>query len=99
MRQVPTECGSSPAHHWSGGHSPRQVCPISIIVTTIQRNQDLVEPVGSTTLEAGDELVLIGRSDDIDAIRTIASGVRPGGTFPRMPIRRTLSRKSQRPRK
>jgi hypothetical protein len=49
--------------------------PISIIVTTIQRNRDLVVPSGSTVLEAGDELVLIGRTSDIDTIRAIASGV------------------------
>ena len=49
--------------------------PISIIVTTIQRARDLVVPSGNTVLEAGDELVLIGRSSDIDAIRAIASGV------------------------
>jgi H+/Cl- antiporter ClcA/CBS domain-containing protein len=49
--------------------------PISIIVTTIQRDRDLVVPSGTTVLEAGDELVLIGRSSDIDATRTIASGV------------------------
>jgi CBS domain-containing protein len=49
--------------------------PISIIVTTIQRDRDLVVPSGTTVLEAGDELVLIGRSSDIDAIRAIASGV------------------------
>jgi chloride channel protein, CIC family len=49
--------------------------PISIIVTTIQRNQDLVVPSGSTKLEVGDELVLIGRSSDIDTIRAIASGL------------------------
>ncbi len=49
--------------------------PVSIIVTTIQRNHDLVVPTGSTKLEAGDELVLIGRSSDIDTIRAVASGV------------------------
>jgi CIC family chloride channel protein len=49
--------------------------PVSIIVTTIQRDRDLVVPSGSTVLEAGDELVLIGRSSDIDAIRSIASGI------------------------
>ncbi len=49
--------------------------PVSIIVTTIQRQRDLVVPSGSTVLEAGDELVLIGRSSDIDGIRAIASGV------------------------
>jgi H+/Cl- antiporter ClcA/CBS domain-containing protein len=49
--------------------------PVSIIVTTIQRNRDLVVPTGSTKLQAEDELVLIGRPSDIDAIRAIASGV------------------------
>jgi H+/Cl- antiporter ClcA/CBS domain-containing protein len=49
--------------------------PVSIIVTTIQRNRDLVVPTGSTKLKAGDELVLLGRSIDIDTIRAVASGV------------------------
>ncbi len=47
--------------------------PISIIVTTIQRHRDLVVPEGSTVLEGGDELVLIGSASDIDAIRILAS--------------------------
>ena len=49
--------------------------PVSIIVTTIQRKRDLVVPNGSTKLEAGDELVLLGSSRDIDSIRAIAAGV------------------------
>ena len=49
--------------------------PVSIIVTTIQRKRDLVVPTGSTKLQAGDELMLIGRPSDIDAIRVIAAGV------------------------
>jgi H+/Cl- antiporter ClcA/predicted transcriptional regulator len=48
--------------------------PASIIVTTIQRHRDLVVPVGSVRFEAGDELVLIGRSGDIDTIRASAAG-------------------------
>jgi Trk K+ transport system NAD-binding subunit len=48
--------------------------PISIIVTTILRKRDLVVPNGSTVLKAGDELVLIGRSSDVDELRTIAGG-------------------------
>jgi CIC family chloride channel protein len=43
--------------------------PLSIIVTTILRKQDLVVPNGSTVLEVGDELVVIGQSSDIDLIR------------------------------
>ena len=49
--------------------------PVSIIVTTIRRKQDLVVPTGSTKLETGDELMLIGRPSDIDSIRVIAAGV------------------------
>jgi len=48
--------------------------PVSIIVTTIQRGQDLVVPAGSTRLEAGDELVLIGQSSDIGTTNVMASG-------------------------
>ena len=47
--------------------------PTSIIVTTIQRHRDLVVPEGTTVLEVGDELVLIGNTSDIDAIRGLAS--------------------------
>ena len=63
----------------------RASLPISIIVTTIQRRRDLVVPSGSTVLEAGDELVLIGRSSDIDAIRALASstdGLHPDSVQP-----------------
>jgi CBS domain-containing protein len=47
--------------------------PLSIIVTTIQRQRDLVVPSGSTVLESGDELILIGNTRDFDAIRVLAS--------------------------
>jgi len=63
----------------------RSGLPISVIVTTIQRRQDLVVPDGSTVLEAGDELLLIGQSSDIDVIRRVAAGRAsdPGGHRPR----------------
>jgi len=51
--------------------------PISVIVTTIQRRRDLVVPDGRTVLEAGDELLLIGQSSDIDGIRRVAGVVFP----------------------
>ena len=57
------------------GRSLRQSrLPVSVIVTTIQRNRDLVVPDGNTVLQPGDELVLIGSSSDIDAIRSNGSG-------------------------
>ena len=59
--------------------------PISIIVTTIQRHRDLVVPEGSTVLEGGDELVLIGNAGDIDAIRILASPPGLPLTMPRFP--------------
>ncbi len=52
--------------------------PISVIVTTMQRCRDLLVPDGSTVLEAGDELVLIGPDADIEAIRELATGPAPG---------------------
>ena len=75
MRRVPTECSSATGSPLAGQSLDKAGLPVSIIVTTIQRNQDLVVPSGNTKLEAGDELVLIGRSSDIDTIRAIASGV------------------------
>ena len=47
--------------------------PISVIVTTIQRRRDLVVPDGATTLDEGDELVIIGPAADIESIRRSAS--------------------------
>ena len=62
-------------------HSPlvnrplrRAGLPEGIIVTTIQRGQDLVVPVGNTMLKSGDRLVVIGEPEGIDALKTTASG-------------------------
>ncbi len=67
--------GSSPL----AGLTLRQVeLPMSIIVTTIQRHRDLVVPDGTTVLEGGDELVLIGSEDDIETVRSLASPARHG---------------------
>ena len=46
--------------------------PLSVIITTIQRNFDLVVPDGETVLQPGDELVLIGSSADIAEVRESA---------------------------
>jgi hypothetical protein len=68
--------------------------PLSVIITTIQRNRDLMVPNGDTVLQPGDELVLIGSPVDIAAVReravtqptnsssTDQSGVRPGVPHP-----------------
>ena len=66
----------------------RSDLPISVIVTTIQRRQDLIVPDGSTVLEAEDELVLIGQSSDVDVIREVAAG--------RTSVRSVLSRRAHR---
>ena len=47
--------------------------PPSVIVTTIQRQRDLVVPNGDTVLTPGDELVLIGNPNDISAVRDLAA--------------------------
>lgn len=59
--------------------------PASVIVTTIQRDRDLVVPTGGTVLEAGDELILIGSSSDIKAIRSLASGANGNSVTPSSP--------------
>jgi CIC family chloride channel protein len=46
--------------------------PPSIIITTIQRNRDLVVPDGETLIGPGDELVVIGTPRDLSATRTLA---------------------------
>ena len=43
-------------------------------MTTIQRQRDLLVPDGNTVLEAGDELVIIGPTTEIDAIRALVAG-------------------------
>jgi hypothetical protein len=44
-----------------------------VIITTIQRNRDLVVPNGDTVLIPGDELVLIGDAGDIAAVCACAA--------------------------
>jgi H+/Cl- antiporter ClcA/CBS domain-containing protein len=51
--------------------------PPSIVVTTIERDRDLVIPNGTTVLEPGDRLALIGSPGDIERLRAEASGT-PG---------------------
>lgn len=47
--------------------------PLSVIITTIQRNRDLVVPNGDTVLVAGDELMLIGNASDITEVHHLAA--------------------------
>jgi uncharacterized protein with PhoU and TrkA domain len=47
--------------------------PLTAIVTTIQRNRDLVVPSGDTVLAPGDELVLIGSTSDLSVVRDLAT--------------------------
>ena len=46
--------------------------PLSVIVTTIERNREIVVPSGDTVLAAGDQLLLIGKQSDVDQFRTLA---------------------------
>jgi CIC family chloride channel protein len=48
--------------------------PDGVIVTSIHRGQDLLIPVGDTVLQGGDRLVVIGRPEDVDILRAMASG-------------------------
>ncbi len=56
--------------------------PPSIIITTIQRNRDLVVPNGDTVLGTGDELVVIGTSNDLAVTRTMAETPPPNKSIP-----------------
>ena len=56
--------------------------PPSIIITTIQRNRDLVVPNGDTVLGTGDELVVIGTPNDIAVTRTMAETPPPNKSIP-----------------
>jgi CBS domain-containing protein len=47
--------------------------PLSVIITTIQRDRDLVVPNGDTVLVTGDELMLIGNAGDITAVHHLAT--------------------------
>jgi CIC family chloride channel protein len=59
------------------GRTLRQAhLPPSIMVTTVRRHRDLVVPTGTTVLEAGDELVVIG---DPSAIGDLGSAAGPQG--------------------
>jgi CBS domain-containing protein len=56
--------------------------PLSVIVTSIQRDHDLVVPNGDTVLTPGDELVLIGNSSDFAAVRELAAAQVNGRSTP-----------------
>jgi H+/Cl- antiporter ClcA/CBS domain-containing protein len=53
--------------------------PLSVIVTTVQRNRDLVVPDRDTVLRPGDELVVIGSPADIDGVRALGGSRRAVG--------------------
>jgi hypothetical protein len=51
------------------GHQLRNApLPDGVIVTTIERDRDVIVPAGDTVLQAGDHLLLIGATDDIESI-------------------------------
>ncbi len=54
--------------------------PEGVVVTSIQRNRDLVVPVGDTVLQVGDRLVLIGRASETDVLEAMAKGARSAST-------------------
>jgi hypothetical protein len=56
--------------------------PPSVIITTIQRNRDLVVPNGNTLLGSGDELVVIGTLPDIAVTRDLAQTTRASSPVP-----------------
>jgi H+/Cl- antiporter ClcA len=63
--------------------------PASIVITTIQRERDILIPNGSTVLEPRDQLTVIGQQTDIATIRGLASPTTPeaGTTTLNVPLR------------
>jgi H+/Cl- antiporter ClcA len=57
--------------------------PEGVIVTSVQRGRDLIVPAGDTVLQGGDRLVVIGRTEDIEALRAVASGSAASDSAPR----------------
>jgi CIC family chloride channel protein len=47
--------------------------PASIIITTIQRDRDILIPNGNTVLNPGDELTIIGQPADLATMRKLAT--------------------------
>ena len=48
--------------------------PEGVVVTSIQRNRDLVVPVGDTVLQVGDRLVVVGRPEETDVLERWRKG-------------------------
>jgi H+/Cl- antiporter ClcA len=76
--RIPISAGSSLVDR----HLRDARLPPSVIITTIQRNRDLVVPNGNTVLGSGDELVVIGTPPDIADTRDLAQTTRASSPAP-----------------
>jgi H+/Cl- antiporter ClcA/K+/H+ antiporter YhaU regulatory subunit KhtT len=48
--------------------------PRGVLITAIERGRDVIRPTGETTFKAGDRLMVLGGSDDLDVLGELASG-------------------------
>jgi Trk K+ transport system NAD-binding subunit len=48
--------------------------PRGVLITAIERGRDVIRPTGETTFKAGDRLMVLGGSDDLDVLCELASG-------------------------
>jgi CBS-domain-containing membrane protein len=47
--------------------------PRGVLITAIERGRDIIRPNGETIIEAGDRLMVLGGSDDLDVLGQLAS--------------------------
>jgi CIC family chloride channel protein len=47
--------------------------PRGVLITAIERGRDVIRPTGETTFKAGDRLMVLGGSDDLDILGELAS--------------------------
>ena len=49
--------------------------PRGVLITAIERGRDVIRPTGETIIKAGDRLMVLGGSDDLDVLGRLASSM------------------------
>jgi Trk K+ transport system NAD-binding subunit len=49
--------------------------PRGVLITAIERGRDVIRPNGETIIKAGDRLMVLGGSDDLDVLGQLASSM------------------------
>jgi len=51
--------------------------PRGVLITAIERGRDVIRPTGETIFHAGDRLIVLGGSDDLDLLGQLALSKHP----------------------